>query len=231
ALLCTTYKYTGNICSSDYFLCGDLLLNVESNKHFKDRSEGSSPLLWHRLSSIPLIPDPVKGKVYLDDDAFDICDGNVLINFSEYFAKRPNGGSGYSKFKVYWFIAAEYMVDTIMQHQTYLIRSMWKRFKFDDERVTKEDMKRALEEQYGGEEELSQTNPGYNNAPFKFRKYSNAYMLVYICQSDKEKIVCDVAEKDIAEHLRKEQEEKEDKRKYKAQAHLFTIIKVIDTVV
>ena len=28
------------------------------------------------------------------------------------------------------------------------------RFKFDDERVTKEDAKRALEEQYGGEEEV-----------------------------------------------------------------------------
>lgn len=28
------------------------------------------------------------------------------------------------------------------------------RFKFDDERVTKEESKRALEEQYGGEEEV-----------------------------------------------------------------------------
>lgn len=28
------------------------------------------------------------------------------------------------------------------------------RFKFDDERVTKEEPKRALEEQYGGEEEV-----------------------------------------------------------------------------
>jgi len=28
------------------------------------------------------------------------------------------------------------------------------RYKFDDERVTKEDNKRALEEQYGGEEEV-----------------------------------------------------------------------------
>ncbi|XP_034693537.1 ubiquitin carboxyl-terminal hydrolase 12 isoform X3 [Vitis riparia] len=134
-------------------------------------------------------------------------------------------------------------------------------FKFDDERVTKEDTRRALEEQYGGEEEaclyqcfftpstlflgncvliwlpspacmkqLPQTNPGFNNTPFKFTKYSNAYMLVYIRESDKEKIICNVDEKDIAEHLRirlkKEQEEKEDKRKYKAQAHLFTIIKV-----
>ncbi|KAF7143600.1 hypothetical protein RHSIM_Rhsim05G0178300 [Rhododendron simsii] len=75
-------------------------------------------------------------------------------------------------------------------------------FKFDDERVTKEDIKRALEEQYGGEEELPQTNPGFNNSPFKFTKYSNAYMLVYIRESDKDKIICNVDEKDIAEHLR-----------------------------
>nr|XP_043618417.1 ubiquitin C-terminal hydrolase 12-like isoform X1 [Erigeron canadensis] len=102
--------------------------------------------------------------------------------------------------------------------------------KFDDERVTKEDMKRALDEQYGGEEELPQANPGFNNSPFKFTKYSNAYMLVYIRESDKDKIICNVDEKDVAEHLRarlkKEQEEKEQKRKEKAEAHLYTIIKV-----
>ncbi|XP_077245222.1 ubiquitin C-terminal hydrolase 12-like isoform X3 [Tasmannia lanceolata] len=102
--------------------------------------------------------------------------------------------------------------------------------KFDDERVTKEDMKRALEEQYGGEEEFPQTNPGFHTTPLKFTKYSNAYMLVYIRDSDKEKIICNVDEKDIAEHLRerlkKEQEEKEHKKKEKAEAHLYTIIKV-----
>ncbi|CAD6270087.1 unnamed protein product [Miscanthus lutarioriparius] len=103
-------------------------------------------------------------------------------------------------------------------------------YKFDDERVTKEDIKKALEEQYGGEEELPQINPGFNNTPFKFTKYSNAYMLVYIRESDKEKIMCNVDEKDIAEHLRirlkKEQEEKEHKKKEKAEAHLYTVIKI-----
>eukprot|EP01018_Ginkgo_biloba_P024911 Gb_04866 [translate_table: standard] len=103
-------------------------------------------------------------------------------------------------------------------------------YKFDDERVTKEEVKKALEEQYGGEEELPQTNPGFNNTPFKFTKYSNAYMLVYIRETDKDKIICNVDEKDIAEHLRvrlkKEQEEKERKRKEKAEAHLYTVIKV-----
>ncbi|TXG58062.1 hypothetical protein EZV62_015891 [Acer yangbiense] len=81
-----------------------------------------------------------------------------------------------------------------------ILTDQW--YKFDDERVTKEDVKRALEEQYGGEEELPQTNPGFNNTPFKFTKYSNAYMLVYIRESDKDKIICNVDEKDIAEHLR-----------------------------
>ncbi|KAG2315544.1 hypothetical protein Bca52824_018666 [Brassica carinata] len=80
------------------------------------------------------------------------------------------------------------------------------------------------------DERLPQNNPGFNNPPFKFTKYSNAYMLVYIRESEKDKIICNVDEKDVAEHLRarlkKEQEEKEDKRKYKAEAHLFTTVKV-----
>nr|CAB3478443.1 unnamed protein product [Digitaria exilis] len=105
------------------------------------------------------------------------------------------------------------------------------RYKFDDERVTKEYMKRALEEQYGGEEELPNTNPGLNTTPIRFTKHSNAYMLVYIRESDKEKIVCDLDEKDISEHLkvrlRKEQEEKEYKKKEKAEAHMFTALKVV----
>ncbi|CAN8259679.1 unnamed protein product [Cochlearia groenlandica] len=100
-------------------------------------------------------------------------------------------------------------------------------YKFDDERVMKEDVKRVLEEQCGGVEE---TNPGFNNPTFKFTKFSNAYMLVYIRESDKDKIICNVDEKDIAEHLqvrlKKKQEEKEDKKKDKAQSHLFTTIKV-----
>ncbi len=49
--------------------------------------------------------------------------------------------------------------------------------------------------------QLPQTNPGFNNTPFKFTKYSNAYMLVYVRDADKDKVVCNVDEKDIAEHL------------------------------
>ncbi|KAI3831116.1 hypothetical protein MKX03_017220 [Papaver bracteatum] len=76
-----------------------------------------------------------------------------------------------------------------------------------------EDIKRVLEEQFGGE-----------------AKYSNAYMLVYIRESDRDEIMCNVDEKDIAEHLRirlkKEEEEKAHKKKEKAEAHLYTNMKV-----
>ncbi|CAM0883475.1 unnamed protein product [Alopecurus aequalis] len=103
-------------------------------------------------------------------------------------------------------------------------------YKFDDERVTKENMQRALEEQYGGEEELPQTNPGLNTNPLRFTKYSNAYMLVYIRESDKDNIICDLDETDISEHLktrlRKENEDRENKKKEKAEAHMFTTLKV-----
>ncbi|RZC81914.1 hypothetical protein C5167_044492 [Papaver somniferum] len=57
-------------------------------------------------------------------------------------------------------------------------------FKFNDERVTKEDTKCALEEQYGGD-----------------GRYSNAYMLVYIRESDRDKIICNADVKEIAEPL------------------------------
>ncbi|KAL0433504.1 UNVERIFIED_CONTAM: Ubiquitin carboxyl-terminal hydrolase 13 [Sesamum latifolium] len=84
-------------------------------------------------------------------------------------------------------------------------------FKFDDERVTRIDMTKAFDELYGGEEE------------------SNAYMLVYIRESDKDKILCDIDERDISQHLKerlkREQKEKELKKKQKAEADMYMIVK------
>lgn len=46
---------------------------------------------------------------------------------------------------------------------------------------------------------MPQTNPEYG---FQISQNSNAYLLVYIRESDKEKIMCTVDQKDIGEHLR-----------------------------
>ena len=54
------------------------------------------------------------------------------------------------------------------------------RFKFDDERVTKEDAKKALEEQYGGEEEVIYiANQRYHVTHLFFVQLFNIFFLFY----------------------------------------------------
>ncbi|KAA6424444.1 MAG: hypothetical protein FRX49_05656 [Trebouxia sp. A1-2] len=102
--------------------------------------------------------------------------------------------------------------------------------KFDDEKVYKEPSKRALDEQFGGEDETPPPAPGFTSPTLKLTKYSNAYMLVYVRESSWKDIMLDVSQNDIAEHVRSrlkaEAEEKERRRKEKMEAHLYTIIKV-----
>mmetsp|Transcript_35695 Transcript_35695/g.79387 ORF Transcript_35695/g.79387 Transcript_35695/m.79387 type:complete len:1131 (+) Transcript_35695:131-3523(+) len=102
--------------------------------------------------------------------------------------------------------------------------------KFDDDRVTIESKEKALDEQFGGEDDTLSANTGYNNAPVRYTKYSNAYMLVYIRVSDWDRIVCNVTKDDIAPHLRdrleQEQREKEQRQKEKREAHLYATLKV-----
>ena len=58
-----------------------------------------------------------------------------------------------SGIQAYQLIAYRYVPD--YSHAHFSVNSDWlSRFKFDDERVTKEDVTKALEEQYGGEEEV-----------------------------------------------------------------------------
>lgn len=100
-------------------------------------------------------------------------------------------------------------------------------FKFDDERVTKEDQASAVEAQFGGDDDP----PGLNgNIPsFKMARFSNAYMLVYVRDCDRHWVFCDVPETDIAEHLRlrtkREADERAARKKEKEEAHLYTIVK------
>ena len=64
----------------------------------------------------------------------------------------------------------------------------------------------------------------------RYNKMSNAYMLVYIRESEIDQINLEVTAEDIAPHLRagleREQKEKERKRKEKLEAHMYTVVKV-----
>lgn len=68
--------------------------------------------------------------------------------------------------------------------------------------VYRESSKRALNEQYGGEDESPPPAPGFTSPTMKLTKHSNAYMLVYIRESSWKDIMRDVSKDDIAEHVR-----------------------------
>lgn len=68
--------------------------------------------------------------------------------------------------------------------------------------VHKEPSKRAINEQFGGEDETPPPAPGYTAPTLKLTKYSNAYMLVYVRESSWKDIMLEVSQDDIAEHVR-----------------------------
>ena len=80
------------------------------------------------------------------------------------------------------------------------------RLKFDDDRVTPVTEKEVLEDNYGGEH--SAISPPANIRPTGKigKRFTNAYMLVYIRASAVDEILAPVLESDIPEHLRKQLE-------------------------
>ncbi|KAK9819401.1 hypothetical protein WJX81_005916 [Elliptochloris bilobata] len=103
--------------------------------------------------------------------------------------------------------------------------------KFDDDKVTKADARKALDENFGGEDENPPVAPGFGTAPaFKFTKYSNAYMLVYVRACDWDQVMCEVSKADIQDHvaerLEREHAEKERRRREKLEAHLYLQVRV-----
>lgn len=101
--------------------------------------------------------------------------------------------------------------------------------KFDDEQVEKATEQQAVQENWGGSLEPAKTLTGFN-PQMRASRFSNAYMLVYVRESEWDDIMCDVDESDIADHirarLRADEEEKERRRKEKAEAHLFTSVRI-----
>jgi ubiquitin carboxyl-terminal hydrolase 7 len=101
--------------------------------------------------------------------------------------------------------------------------------KFDDETVSISDDSKAVKENWGGD--LDGPAPfGTVPAVRSFSKFSNAYMLVYVRESEWDSVMCEVTEEDISEHVRArlkaEEEAKAKRRKERAEAHLYTLVRI-----
>ncbi|KAI8373084.1 cysteine proteinase [Radiomyces spectabilis] len=93
--------------------------------------------------------------------------------------------------------------------------------KFDDDRVVPAKLEEVLEENFGGEQFGMTGRPNMR----VYKRFTNAYMLVYIRESMIDEILGDVTKDDIPDHLKKRLEEEErlleERRREKEQQHLF----------
>ncbi|KAG0239645.1 hypothetical protein BGX31_002574 [Mortierella sp. GBA43] len=106
-------------------------------------------------------------------------------------------------------------------------------YKFDDDRVTIATMKEVLDENYGsGEppENLAGMTLQMRQAS-RQRRFTNAYMLVYIQNSTMDEILKPVTQDDIPEHLRRRMEDEriamENKRRERDESLLYFNCRVI----
>ena len=76
--------------------------------------------------------------------------------------------------------------------------------KFDDDRVTPVTDKEVLEENYGGEPLNGAYPPVQRNQVRPMKRFTNAYMLVYIRQSVMDEVLPPFKEEDTPAHLSKD---------------------------
>ncbi|KAG0139390.1 hypothetical protein CROQUDRAFT_111631 [Cronartium quercuum f. sp. fusiforme G11] len=109
--------------------------------------------------------------------------------------------------------------------------SKW--YKFDDDRVTPVTDKEVSEDNFGGEQVVNgkPTNPKNNNGQGGVKRFTNAYMLVYVRESAASEILAPITLADTPTHLKsrleKEQREQDKKKREKEEMHLYLTVKII----
>ncbi|EGG09841.1 uncharacterized protein MELLADRAFT_42507 [Melampsora larici-populina 98AG31] len=112
--------------------------------------------------------------------------------------------------------------------------SKW--YKFDDDRVTPVTDKEVLEDNFGGEQFINGTpvvNGGGKNGGkgTGVKRFTNAYMLVYVRESAAADILAPISQADTPTHLKsrleKEQREQDKKKREKEEMHLYLTVKII----
>lgn len=84
---------------------------------------------------------------------------------------------------------------------------LFPRLRFDDDRVTPVTLKEVFDENFGDEPVKGNGNAlfmnGRNNSMRMMRRFTNAYMLVYMRRSKLDEVLGAVEDSDIPPHLRK----------------------------
>ncbi|ORZ36348.1 hypothetical protein BCR44DRAFT_51570 [Catenaria anguillulae PL171] len=110
-------------------------------------------------------------------------------------------------------------------------------FKFDDDKVVPVTVKEVTEDNYGGEYPArpGARGPGAMGPMSRtmiHKRFTNAYMLVYIREADYDKVLCDVTEDDvprvIRDQLEQERLEREAKERELREREFMLTVRIID---
>ncbi|EKM55554.1 uncharacterized protein PHACADRAFT_256265 [Phanerochaete carnosa HHB-10118-sp] len=103
--------------------------------------------------------------------------------------------------------------------------------KFDDDRVTPVTDREVLEENYGGEPLNGLVSPMQRNQVRAMKRFTNAYMLVYVRESMIDEVLAPFKEEDTPAHLKRRLDEErmqmEAKKREREEQHLYLTAKVI----
>ncbi|CAG8737552.1 19364_t:CDS:10, partial [Gigaspora margarita] len=103
--------------------------------------------------------------------------------------------------------------------------------KFDDDRITPVTDKEVLEDNFGGEDSNVRLSPAIRTGGRNLKRFTNAYMLVYIRECDIDDILSPVQPQDIPEHLQRRLDEEralyEQRKKEAEERHLYLSTKIV----
>ncbi|CAD6570825.1 MAG: hypothetical protein TREMPRED_006048 [Tremellales sp. Tagirdzhanova-0007] len=104
-------------------------------------------------------------------------------------------------------------------------------YKFDDDRVTPVTDKEVMEDNYGGDIMNGLVPPHQRTQARTLKKFTNAYMLVYVRETEIDTVLAPFTETDTPPHLKArldaEREQLEAKRREKDEQHLYLTAKVV----
>lgn len=106
------------------------------------------------------------------------------------------------------------------------LKNEW--FKFDDDKVTPAALHEVFDDNFG-EDSVAPSD----RIPIRrnMRRLTNAYMLVYIRESDRDEILCPITDKDIPKHLEirfeKERFEAQRKKQEEEDRHLYVNVYIL----
>ncbi|KAF0983053.1 hypothetical protein FDP41_011031 [Naegleria fowleri] len=168
--------------------------------------------LMYKINDRYEFPPEIDLGKYLSEDSEQKKEDNTFVLFAVLVHSGDVSGGHYYNFA-----------------KPFVNQERW--FKFDDEKVYEVNENLAVHDNYGGEVKKSKFFWLNSNTNSIYKKFTNAYMLLYIRKSQITQMLSPVEAEDIPQHLeerfQKDRDEKERKKREKLEAAKYCNVKIV----